>query len=159
MQPTILNVRPPSSGPLYQSAANVNALLFGAIEYANSGGGPANNPPTGSITSPLNGAVISSLPFTVTANLTDSDGTVIQARLNEDGAYIGTDVASPWEWAWNPSNGLRTLFVEVTDDDFATFNTASIVVTVDVPPGAGAGAAAAGGRSALASSLTLNWRN
>lgn len=95
---------------------------------------PSNAPPTGSITSPANGVTITSIPVTVTADLTDADGTVIQARLREDGGYIGTDLAAPWSWTWNPTNGVKTLAIEITDDDFAVSFTPNVVVTVAVPP-------------------------
>lgn len=96
------------------------------------GAGGNNMAPTASITSPANGATFTA-PTTVTINATaaDSDGTVTKVDFYVDGALVGTDMSSPYSFAWTATVGSHTLTAKATDNGSATGTSAPVSIMVN----------------------------
>jgi regulation of enolase protein 1 (concanavalin A-like superfamily)/phosphatidylethanolamine-binding protein (PEBP) family uncharacterized protein len=97
---------------------------------------PANQPPSASLTAPANGATFTApANITVSANASDSDGTVARVDFFQGTTLIGSDTTSPYSIAWNnvPA-GTYSLTARATDDDGATTTSAARTVTVNPPP-------------------------
>jgi MYXO-CTERM domain-containing protein len=95
-----------------------------------------DDPPTVSITSPSNGAVVDP-GFGVAATADDDDG-VVRVEFRVDGNTVATDTASPYGFQTSTSlaDGSHTITAVAVDTAGATA-TASITVTVQSPaPGA-----------------------
>lgn len=109
--------------------------------------GVANVPPSVSITAPADGATVTAgAPVTVSADASDSDGTVTGVQFLVGATVLGTDTEAPFSVQWTPSGtGARTLLARATDDDGATTTSASVGVTVQ----------SAGGGDVLAPVTTL----
>ncbi len=103
--------------------------------------GPIDTPPSVSITTPLDGAVVAG-PVTIQASASDDHG-VSLVRFIVDG-NIEEDVAAPYEVEWNTlgaTEGPHTITVEAQDTSGQT-TTDTVNVTVDnvnAPPVANAG--------------------
>ena len=92
--------------------------------------GTGDNAPTVSITSPTNGATVSST-VNVTANASDDNG-VEQVEFFVDGISIGVDTSAPYVASWDTtaySNGSHTVSATATDTASQTGND-SVNVTV-----------------------------
>ena len=62
----------------------------------------ADSPPSVSITGPGEGSSFTSpTTVTVTADASDSDGTVQQVDFYADGVYLGTSASAPYAFTWN----------------------------------------------------------
>ncbi len=86
-------------------------------EVTSTGG---NLPPTVSITAPINGASLSSGALvTITANASDSDGTVSRIDFYDGASLIGT-----------ATSASRSLTARATDDDGAQGTSSAVVVNV-----------------------------
>jgi hypothetical protein len=127
-----------------------------------SGGGGSNDPPTVSITSPAAGSTITlGQSFTLSANASDSDGTVSKVEFYANGALVGTDLNAPYSLSWTPAAaGPYTLTAIATDNGFATTTSIPVNVTVNpsanVPPTASITSPAAGATITLGQSFTLS---
>lgn len=104
--------------------------------------GPADNPPTVSITSPINGATISGT-VTISADASDDKG-VKQVDFYYDSTLIGSDSASPYSVSWDSASvtdGTYTLKAVAIDtiSQQASDSINVLVDNVNVPPIANAG--------------------
>src|SRR5262249_14068688 len=98
--------------------------------------GPANVPPTVSITSPSSGATFTA-PANVTVNATaaDSDGTVAKVDFFNGTTLVGTDTTSPYSVSLaNLAAGNYSLTARATDNSGATTTPAAVTITVNGPP-------------------------
>jgi regulation of enolase protein 1 (concanavalin A-like superfamily) len=98
--------------------------------------GPANLPPSVSITSPTEGATFTA-PATITINASalDTDGTVAQVDFYEGGFLLGSDTTAPFSFVWtNATAGSYALTARATDNLGAV--TTSAPVNIVVNPGA-----------------------
>ena len=113
--------------------AVVNGLFFGPA------GG--NSAPSVTLTAPADGAVFTApASMTVSANASDSDGTVTQVEFFASGTSIGVDTTSPYSVAWSGVGaGNYTLTAVATDNDGATKTSSGVSISV-TPAGVGAGA-------------------
>jgi hypothetical protein len=75
-----------------------------------------NNVPTAAITSPSDGANLSAGNITITADASDSDGTVTAVRFFEGDTLLGEDTAAPYSIVWTASDGCYTLRIVAMDD-------------------------------------------
>ena len=98
------------------------------------GGGPTDNPPTVSITSPSNGTTVSG-SVDITADASDDNG-VDQVEFFVDGSSIGTDIDGSDGWSapsgWDTtaySEGSHTVSATATDT-IGQFGSDSVGVTV-----------------------------
>ncbi len=113
------------------------------ITCSDCGGG--NVAPTVSITSPANESSFTlGTAIGITADASDTDGSIAQVAFFADGTAIGTDASSPYEASWTPSaTGTYTLTAVATDNADASTTSSPVSVTVTSSGGGGACAAPA----------------
>jgi serine protease len=104
--------------------------------------GPVDNPPTVSITSPLNGATVSGL-VSIEASATDDVG-VVRVDFYVDATLIGTATTSPYGVSWDSTtvaDGTYTLTATAIDttSQSASDSVSVLVDNVNDPPVANAG--------------------
>jgi glucose/arabinose dehydrogenase len=76
------------------------------------------------------------MAMTLTANASDSDGSIARVEFFDGASSLNVDTTSPYSFAWTPSAaGPHTLAAVATDNLGAT--TTSAVKIVDVGPGSG----------------------
>ncbi|MBC7388220.1 MAG: T9SS type A sorting domain-containing protein [Opitutaceae bacterium] len=96
-----------------------------------------NNPPSVSITSPIQDAIILGVPATITINATASDvgGTITKVDFYNGSTLIGTDNTSTYSFIWtNVVAGSYELKAVATDNGGATDTSAVIdIVVADFP--------------------------
>ena len=93
---------------------------------------PPNQPPTVTMTSPVNNSTYTAptdIPLAATA--TDSDGTIASVRFYRGSTLLATDTASPYEYTWtNVSSGTYQLRAVAQDNQGATSTSTVVTVTV-----------------------------
>jgi hypothetical protein len=97
-----------------------------------------NSPPAVSITSPANGASFTApANITISADATDSDGTITKVDFYQGSTLLGTDTASPYSFTWTGAGaGAYTLTARATDNLGAETTSAAVNITVAAPPAA-----------------------
>jgi hypothetical protein len=124
-----------SNSKLFESSESASASLRPklTVVYSTSGGPPSNVPPAVSMTGPASGAVITlGQSFTLSANASDSDGTVSHVRFHANGVFVGEDTSPPYSIVWTPgAAGSYSLTAVATDNDGAATTSAQVPVTVD----------------------------
>ncbi len=97
-----------------------------------------NTPPSVSVTAPANGASAQvNTPVTVTADASDSDGTITVVEFFDGTTSIGTDTSSAYSITWTPlTTGTRNLTARATDNLGGIDTSATVSFTVTPPPGA-----------------------
>jgi hypothetical protein len=94
---------------------------------------PASTPPTVGLTAPTNGATVSGL-VTVSANASDSSGTVASVQFQLDGNALGSPVtATPYQISWDTTtaaNGSHTLAAVATNTASQSTTSSAVMVTV-----------------------------
>jgi hypothetical protein len=118
--------------------ARSGAWTIGAYETAGVELPPDTNPPTASITAPLDGAAVSGIAATLSANASDDTG-VAGVQFKLDGVNLGSeDTTSPYTISWDTtgtSDGSHSLTAVARDAAGNTATSASITVTVtNAPP-------------------------
>jgi hypothetical protein len=96
-----------------------------------------NQPPAVSLTSPAAGSTVTApATVSVTADASDSDGTVSKVEFFANGTLVGTDTAMPWAATWNATTpGSYTLTAKATDSNGGTATSAAITVIVSSATG------------------------
>lgn len=116
----------------------------------------ANTPPTVAITSPTEGATFTApASITITADASDSDGSVTQVDFYRGSNVIGTATSAPYSVTWNNvAAGSYALTAVATDNLGATVTSAPVNVTV-LPgaPAAPTSLVATGGNA----TVSLSW--
>jgi len=116
-----------------------------------------NTPPTVTISEPTEGTVFTNPEVvTVSAAVSDADGTVNQVDFYAGNVLIGTSNAAPFSAAWNrPPDGSHVLTAAATDNRGATTVSApvNITVTQPLPPAPPTGLSATSGNN----EVTLGW--
>lgn len=120
-----------------------------------------NAAPSISITSPSSGASFTApANLTVTANASDSDGSIASVRFYRNGSLITTDTAAPYSASWaNLAAGTYTLIANATDNNGRSINSAAVTITVlapNVPPSVSMTSPNAGATYAEPASLDLS---
>jgi len=90
-------------------------------------------PPTASITSPANGAIVRGTGVQLQASAAD-DRSMSRVYFLVDGVSVGSDSSAPYSYSWNSKsvpNGTHTLTVEARDAAGNVSTSAPITVTVD----------------------------
>jgi glucose/arabinose dehydrogenase len=97
--------------------------------------GPANLPPTVSLTAPAAGSDhLINQPVAMTATAGDSGGTVVRVTFHDGATLITTDSTAPYAASWTPtSGGTHQLTARAIDDDGAEVTSAAVSVTVSSP--------------------------
>jgi hypothetical protein len=93
-----------------------------------------NQPPTVSLTSPANNTtVIKGATVNISANATDSDGSLIRVEFYAGSALLNMDIVPPYSFDWVPAvAGTYVITARAYDNDSAV--TTSQSVTVNVVP-------------------------
>jgi hypothetical protein len=120
--------------------------------------GSANGAPTVSLSSPVQGAIVTAgAEVSLSATAADSDGTVSRVDFYADTTWLGTGAAagSLYTLTWAAEAGTYAITAVATDNHGATTTTAPVTVTV-VPPGGRVNVALAAGGSTVAVSSTYN---
>jgi hypothetical protein len=100
------------------------------------GATPDSQPPTTSITSPLNGAVVSGTGSTVSVTASDNVG-VTKVELLRDGTLLSSSTTLPYQFTWNTmtvANGSHTLLAKAYDAAGNIGTSAQISVSVSNAP-------------------------
>ena len=130
----ILEDRSVSTSGSYNATSPVTgAWVMQIAAFKTSGATSDTTPPTGSVTSPVNGALLSA---TVSVNATAADNVgVAGVQFLLDGTNLGAeDTISPYSVSWNTttaSNGSHSLTVSARDTAGNSGTSASVTVTVD----------------------------
>jgi RHS repeat-associated protein len=102
---------------------------------------PKNAAPTVTLTSPSNGATFAA-PATVTlsANASDSDGTISKVEFFRGTTLIAAVTAAPYQYSWTSvAAGSYSITAKATDNGGATATSAAASITVGGSPGGGGG--------------------
>ena len=91
---------------------------------------PAPNvPPTASLTAASSGTV--GTPMTLSAEATDSDGSVTRVEFLDGTTVLGQDTTAPYSFSWTPTfTGTHSLSARATDNTGAITTSAAVSVTV-----------------------------
>jgi Bacterial Ig domain/IPT/TIG domain/Bacterial TSP3 repeat len=104
-------------------------------------GDDPNAPPTVSLTSPVNGAVLNAgSNLVLNASASDSDGTVKKVEFFQGSTKLGESTTAPYTYTWaSAPGGLYTLSAVATDDKGRTATSAPVNVQVNAEPVVSAG--------------------
>lgn len=93
---------------------------------------PNNQPPSVALTSPANNANFTvGTPITLTANASDTDGSVSRVEFFQGTTKIGEDLSSPYSLVWNPvTPGTYSITAKATDNVNATATSSAISITI-----------------------------
>ncbi len=94
--------------------------------------GPDIVPPTTAISSPVDGANVSTGSVPVTATASDNVG-VTAVDLQVDGSTVATDTSAPYNFTWTATAGPHTLRTVAHDAAGNTGNSADVHVTASAP--------------------------
>jgi len=95
--------------------------------------GTTNVAPTVAITSPGNNASFNvGSSITITANATDSDGSISKVEFYNGATLLGTSTSSPYTFVWNnASTGSYSITAKATDNLGAVTTSGAITITVN----------------------------
>ncbi len=117
----------------YNDPSYDNGLLVAnGIAWLAGSGGVDTQPPTVSITAPLNGATVSGT-VSVTATASDNVG-VTKVEFYLDGALQFTDTTSPYSWSWDSTtatNASHSLTAKAYDAALNVGTSTAVSVTVN----------------------------
>lgn len=89
-----------------------------------------NVAPSVAISAPTNGSIFTDGDvITITANASDSDGTISMVEFFVNGVSIGSDMSAPYSLNWTIGVGTFNLTAAATDNDNAVTNSTSVSVT------------------------------
>ncbi|MEP0985574.1 endonuclease [Ekhidna sp.] len=89
-----------------------------------------NVAPSVAISAPSNGSIFADGEvITITANASDSDGTISMVEFFVDGVFIGSDMSAPYSLNWTIGVGTFSLSASATDNDNAVSGSTPISVT------------------------------
>lgn len=141
---TLLNSDTTSAYSFTWSSVAAGTYSLRAVAYDNSGASAtsttstvtvagANQPPTVTLTSPTNGSIFTA-PATVTlsANASDTDGTISKVEFYNGTTLLNTDTASPYTFAWsNVAAGIYTVKAIAYDNSNASTSSATSTITIN----------------------------
>lgn len=108
--------------------ASSSTTIFSFSVNANT---PTNQAPTVSLTAPLDLAQYNTGDIVaISANASDSDGTISSVEFYINGTKVATDTTTPYQATWTASAGSQTLYARAIDDKNASTNSANITITV-----------------------------
>ena len=94
-----------------------------------------NAPPTVSIASPTNGALLHATSVTISASAADSDGSVSKVEFFQGSVKLGEVVSSPFSFIWNNvAGGNYSLTAVATDNSGSSTGSSPVSITVNNPP-------------------------
>jgi len=111
---------------------------FGPLNlvYTTGSSPPPNAPPSVSLSSPANNATFTApANIILNANASDSDGTVTQVDFYAGTTWLGTDLTSPYSFAWNNVGAGVYGLTATAKDNTGTLSTSAVVqVTINQRP-------------------------
>ncbi|MEZ4659203.1 MAG: Ig-like domain-containing protein [Caldilineaceae bacterium] len=112
----------PRAGQWVTNSNGVGLLAFYNV--------PLNQPPTVSITEPINNTVVTlGSNVTIRATATDSDGSVTQVEFYADNTLLDTDTSAAYETTWNsPPAGTYQLKARAVDNGGVAADSAPITL-------------------------------
>ena len=130
---------PKAGSPLIDAGLDVGNIFIGsapdigAHEY--SAVAIANLSPQTSITSPANSATfVAGSSITITANATDTDGTISKVEFFNETTLLGQSLTSPYSFAWaNVPAGNYSLSVKATDNQNAVTTSVAVAISATSP--------------------------
>lgn len=136
--PTTPDGNGPSLSLIDPTLDNASASSWGASATENGTPGQpntiaaANQPPVITITSPTNGATFEAGgSVMITANASDSDGTVQEVAFYADDTLLCTVTTAPYQCSFTPSVGTQNLTARATDNSAAVTISAGVTITVN----------------------------
>ncbi|WP_108870094.1 glycosyl hydrolase family 18 protein [Aquimarina aquimarini] len=124
-----------------KNATSEKTIVF-TVKKKGTGGN--NVAPTVNITAPVDNASFNvGDPISITANATDSDGTVTKVEFYNGTVMLGEDTTAPYEYTWqNVAAGNYSITAKATDNQTASTTSTAIAITVtEVGTGSCAGIA------------------
>ena len=107
---------------------------FYSVSDIDYGGGSTPNPnvaPAVSVTSPSNGATFTAgNSVRLTADASDSDGSVSQVVFSVNGTEVATDTSAPYEYVWTATEGDITITADATDNRGSVSTSSAVDITV-----------------------------
>jgi pectate lyase len=89
----------------------------------------SNQPSVITITSPTNSSTVQG-PITITATVTDPDGSIALVEYLDGNTVIGTSTSAPYSFVWNtPTVGDHVITVRVTDSNGGITTSAPVTIT------------------------------
>ena len=107
--------------------------IYNVEVYGSGSSTPANAAPAVSLTAPAANATFGA-PATVnlTANASDTDGTISSVSFYNGTTLLGTDTSAPYSYSWtNVAAGTYSLTAKATDNKGATTTSAAVAITVN----------------------------
>ncbi len=107
--------------------------LSSPVEITITGTGPVNQAPTVSLTAPAaNSTYTSGSSVSLTADASDTDGTISKVEFYAGTTLIGTDESKPYEITWvQPAAGSYSLKAKAYDSNNASTESAAVAITVN----------------------------
>lgn len=98
-------------------------------------GGPVNESPSVTITSPANNTVLDTpASIVISANASDKDGTISKVEFFDGTTLLGSDNSLPFTFTWaNAGFGTHTVTAKATDNGGAVAVSAPVTITVSNP--------------------------
>ncbi|MEO9803086.1 MAG: glycosyl hydrolase family 18 protein [Reichenbachiella sp.] len=122
-----------SFGTKLKRWSNVNSELVNKInEVFADGGTPLNQPPTATLTAPLDGTSFQvGESITLEAGASDTDGTVTKVEFFAGTTKLGEDTSSPYSFTWNNAAvGNYALTAKAIDNEAASGTSSAIAISV-----------------------------
>jgi hypothetical protein len=109
-----------------------NAAFSNGVKIELANGGTQNVPPSVALSAPADGSsYLLGDVVSLSADASDSDGSVSSVEFFANGLSVGVDTVSPYAVDWTPgTTGSYTLTVVATDDVGASTTSASVGITV-----------------------------
>lgn len=103
--------------------------------------GPANPPPTVSLTAPTTGATFAQgTAITLNATASDTNGTITKVEFYAGTTLLNTDTTAPYSFTWSgAAPGSYTLTAKAYDNQGATATSTTVAISVTASGGSGAG--------------------
>ncbi|WP_258104539.1 family 16 glycosylhydrolase [Marinoscillum sp. MHG1-6] len=97
---------------------------------ADTGGSGGNNAPSVTLTAPSEGSSFTEGEvITLSADATDSDGSVTQVTFFVDGNEVGTDNTSPYSVSWTVTTGAHSITAQALDNEGASTTSSAVSIT------------------------------
>ncbi|HBB94851.1 MAG TPA: hypothetical protein DC054_05620 [Blastocatellia bacterium] len=94
-----------------------------------------NAPPTVSIASPTNGALLHVTSVSISASAADSDGSVSKVEFFQGSVKLGQVLSAPFSFIWNNvAGGTYSLTAVATDNSGSSTVSSPVSITVNNPP-------------------------
>ena len=124
---------------LYGTGGNDNYFRLFEVEVY--GIPTPNQAPSVSLTAPANNATFTEGDnITISANATDSDGSISKVEFYRGSTKLGEDLTSPFSYSWSGATaGSYNLTAKATDNGGATTTSSTRSITVNTAPPTGGG--------------------